>query len=296
MKNNVSRAPRWQRVGFLIGAVLLLAAAAAVWRQREIVNDALASVRHPDVMQLALLLSAILANLMLSALMLSLLMSRYGRVGVFEMQALVAASALLNYLPLRAGMFGRIAWHKTVNHIPATDSARTIMQAIVISAGCAVYIAVVAAIAHAMPKALWPGAALPVPILLLAALHRNLRIWALAILFRYLDLGLWALRYHVAFALIGAPIEPSGALAFACISMMANLVPFVSNGLGLREWAIGLTAPLLTAHHLELGITAELVNRAAEIIVIGFAGAICMFLLARRWKRLPARRDSTESA
>jgi hypothetical protein len=86
----------------------------------------------------------------------------------------------------------------------------------------------------------------------------------------------WAVRYHAAFTLIGSPIPPATALAFACISMIASMVPLSSNGLGLREWAIGAAAPMLTAYQLELGLTAELVNRAAElamVTVVGLAGA-----------------------
>ena len=58
------------------------------------------------------------------------------------------------------------------------------------------------------------------------------------------------------------------------LPMIVTLVPFFSNGLGLREWAIGLAAPLLTVYQLEHGITAELVNRAGELIVVLIAGLV----------------------
>ncbi len=68
-----------------------------------------------------------------------------------------------------------------------------------------------------------------------------------------------------------------------CVSVVAMLVPFVSNGLGIREWAIGLFAPFLGDSTLEIGLTAELVNRAAEIVVVVVAGvAAIVWLRCRR--------------
>ena len=67
--------------------------------------------------------------------------------------------------------------------------------------------------------------------------------------------------------------------------MIATMVPFVSNGIGLREWSIGLLAPLLADVTLERGLAAELVQRAAEIAVIlpsGFLGTWWLWRDARR--------------
>ncbi|MHC4784997.1 MAG: hypothetical protein ACYTE6_03445, partial [Planctomycetota bacterium] len=72
---------------------------------------------------------------------------------------------------------------------------------------------------------------------------------------------------------------------FACLSVVPMLVPFVGNGLGLREWAVGLAAPLLTPYVLGLGLAAELLNRAAELVVIvilGLGGIAWLTLRARR--------------
>ena len=103
---------------------------------------------------------------------------------------------------------------------------------------------------------------------------------ALAGLIRYVEVFVWAARYYAAFKLIDYTISIESALAFACISMIATLVPFFSNGLGLREWAIGLAAQLLTEYQLEHGITAELVNRAGELIVVLIVGLVGIAWLA----------------
>ncbi len=73
------------------------------------------------------------------------------------------------------------------------------------------------------------------------------------------------------------------------------LVPTGGNGLGVREWAIGLAAPLLTDYQIELGLTADLVNRAAELVVIVVAGLASITWLGRRGKRRCAAPTSHRS-
>ncbi len=230
-------------------------------------------MRQPSLPLLVLLIVCVLGNIALTALMFSVLMSRYGKVRLIEMQALIAAATLLNFLPLRPGLFGRIAYHKTINDIPPVDTAKTIGQAIALSVGVAGCLALCLVLAAQFQLTIWIVLALPFALLALSTLVGSIRVWALAGLIRYVEVFLWAGRYYAAFALIDYTISIEAAMAFACISMIATLVPFFSNGLGLREWAIGLAAPLLTvAYQLEHGITAELVNRAGELIVVLIAG------------------------
>lgn len=132
----------------------------------------------------------------------------------------------------------------------------------------------------------------PAPLLLAACAWRAIRPWAAALLIRLAEVLVWAVRYYAAFRLLGVTVDPEAALAFACISIVATLVPFVSNGLGIREWAIGLAAPLLSDQTMEIGLTAELVNRAVEIVVIVAAGSIATPLLARH--RMPTRAGSPD--
>ena len=282
--------PRWWRwVAVLLGMGLIAAAVIVVWREQDAVAMAIAAMRRPSLPYVALLLGGVVANIVLTGLMFSLLMSRFGRVGVLEMQALIAAATLINFLPLRPGLFGRIAYHKAVNRILAIHSAKTIVQASILSASIVTYLGMVIAVSAALHISLFHGVLAPIPLLGAGTLLPRLRIWLVAALLRYLEVFVWAARYYAAFALIGSPIGSTGALAFACISMMATMLPFVSNGLGLREWAIGLAAPFLTDYVLELGITAELVNRAAEIIIVVILG-----LAGIAW--LGARRRHTGAA
>lgn len=281
---------RW--LGLIIGLGLIITAVVVLLQQREVLTAALAAIRRPAPGYLALLLAGVAANVILTGIMFSLLMSRYGRVGLLEMQALIAAATLVNYLPLRPGLPGRIAYHKAVNQILAIHSAKTIVQASMLSLLMVAYLAAVIGLTRSLGGSdtwLWCGLLGPVPLLIAGSFVRSLRIWLLAGLVRYAEVFVWALRYYAAFKLIDLPISATESLLFACVSMIATMVPFVSNGLGLREWAVGLASPLQGVGRLEQGITAELVNRAAEmvmVLVLGLAGLA--YLAARRRGRTSA--------
>lgn len=277
---------RWLRwVGLAVGAGLLAAAVITVAREHETIAVALDTVRRPTAGTAFLLAGTVVANVVLAGLTFSVLIARYGRVGLLEMQALIAAAALLNFLPLRPGLFGRIAYHRTVNGIPAMDSVKAVVQAAGLSVAVAAYLALALAVSVQLAVPLWATAGLPVPVLAAATAVRGLRIWVLAGLTRYLGVMVWAVRYHAAFTLLGSPIDADAALAFACVSSLAMLVPFVGNGLGLREWGVGLAAPLLTPYALQLGLMGELVNRGAELVVVlvlGLGGLAWLTARARR--------------
>ncbi len=283
----------WRRwlpwAGLVVGLALLAAAIVTVAGEREAITEALAAVRHPSLWRVCLLVVAVAANLVLSALMLRVLISRYGRVAAIEMQALVATSALLNFLPLRPGLFGRIAYHRAFNAIPAIATVKTVLQAAGLSVAVAAYLALALVVSWWLAVPLWVPVGLAVPLLAIALAIRPARVWVAAGLIRYLEVMVWALRYHLAFALLGSPIDPHSALAFSCLSLVAMLVPIVGNGLGLREWAVGLAAPLLTPYVLGLGLAADLVNRAAELVVIPVLG-----LGGMAWLTWNARKQRSE--
>jgi hypothetical protein len=94
----------------------------------------------------------------------------------------------------------------------------------------------------------------------------------------------------VVFALVGAPIGLPGAVAFAAVCQVALVVPFIGNGLGVREWAIALTAAALPPAVLGsdmgagMGLLADLVNRAAEVLVVIPVGMASVAYLSRRMR------------
>lgn len=282
--------PRWLRwAAFFGGALLLGAAAWAVMGRRETFEQALGAMQRPDAAQLALLLGSVVINVVGTGVMFSVLMARYGRVGRLEMQAIIATAALLNVLPLRPGLLGRIAWHKAINEIPASATVVVSLQAAGLSVGVAAYVAL-ALLGAAAGFPLWVSAGLPVPVL--AALRRE-RL-AAAALVRYLEVLVLAARYHAAFALVGSPVEVEQALAFACVGVVAGLFPLLGNGLGVREWAVGAAAQMLTPYVLQQGLAADLLNRAAELLVVlilGLAGAAWLGRKRRSDKATERRRE-----
>ena len=276
---------RWLGLG--LGAILLAAAVATVVARREIFGTAVAAIRHPAAWDVALLLGTILANVVLTGLVFSVLMSRYGRVGVLEMQALIVAAALANFLPLRPGLFGRAAYHKAFNDIPIAATFTVTLVAMGLSLTIAAYLAMALFAAGHTAIQLWVMVAVPVPVLAAAAVLRRSRAIVVAGLLRYVEVILLAVRYHAAFALIGSPIEHASALTISCVSLVATLVPLSGNGLGLREWAVGIAAPLVTPWVVEMGLAADLLNRAAEVLLVVPLGVGALAWLG--WRRRSTR-------
>jgi hypothetical protein len=272
------------RAGLIVGIGLVVAAVGMVWSSRDQVAQALGEVRNPSPLHVAILLASVIVNIALSGLLFSVLMAKYGTVRLLEMQALIASSALLNYLPLRPGFFGRVAYHKAVNRIAAIDAAKAVVQAAICTGIIAAYLALALATCRTLDAPLIIAALLPAPLVAIGALVGPWRRWSLALGIRSVEIAVWALRYWAAFGLLGIAIDAETSMALACIGVIATMVPLLSNGLGLREWAIGLASPWLTANvaSLQLGLAADLVNRAAELVVVTIAGLAGIAYLARR--------------
>jgi len=220
------------------------------------------------------------------------------RVGIGEMHALIGAAWLLNYLPLRPGLIGRVAYHKAVHGIAVHDSARIVL--VQIAAGGAA--AGVLALLLAASRVLGTGAAGPVLATaglaagLIAASawgrRRERRWWPipLVLALKLGDMWLWTFRYGLLFTLVDVPIRAEGALAVAVVSQFASLIPLSGNGLGLREWAVGLCADSLPAGWASAaggamqaaGLSADLVNRAVEVAIAVPVGLASVAWLGRR--------------
>lgn len=289
---------RLQGLGLLVGAGLLVAALALLWRQRESVTLALASVRGLPRFQLGalglFLSGSILASIALSGLMFSVLVRRYGHVGILEMQALIAAATLVNHLPTRLGSVSRVAYHRAVNDIAVRDSVKVVMQGLAISGGVAGCCAVAALASMRLGVPVWLLLVAPLPVMMVGLVGGDSRRrFLLAALPRYGEALLLAARYYVVFSLIGTPIEASSSIALACVNMLATVVPVLGSGLGLRAWAVGLLAPTLAGVSVEVGIIADLISRAAELVIAIPAGSLGVAYLARR-RRLGRSRPSPD--
>ncbi|MFM8818671.1 MAG: hypothetical protein ACKOHI_12515, partial [Phycisphaerales bacterium] len=67
------------------------------------------------------------------------------------------------------------------------------------------------------------------------------------------------------------------------------LTPFIGNGLGVREWAVGLAAPLLGGYETDAGLAAQLTGRAVDaLMVVAMGGPALAWIASRRIVPAPA--------
>lgn len=297
---------KWVRgVAFAMGLLLIGAACLAVWRERSGLEEAWRSVRAGRWLLVGGVILLPCVNWLLTSVMFWALMpgpkEAHGAptVGVGEMTRLIGAAWLANYLPARPGFFGRLAYHKAVNDISVTRALAAMFGAIACGG---VAVGLTLAITVWLPGRAW---GLAVPAVVLCALAGVLWRWGLwgrcvlALGMRYVDVLVWMGRYFAAFALVGRPLSATEAAAMAAVSQVAMLVPFVGNGLGVREWAIRLAAPALPvwlagadALTGPTALSADLLNRAGEIIAAIPVGLVCGAGIASRIARLTPRGGS----
>lgn len=284
---------QWRRrFGYLLGAVLLGACIVAAGRGGDF--SALAG-NWPLGLGLG---GLVVINIALTGLVFTCLTRPFeqpGRpVGIIEMQALIAASTLANYLPLRPGLFGRATYLKLRHGIALTDSLRILVAAIVISlvvyALCLLGVVLMgeraAGALGGVLVIIAVGAGLMWSVQLVSATGR-VRYAGVAALVRCVDTLVVIGRVMLAFAIIGRPISLAEATVLATSGMFITLLGITPNGLGLREWLYGLIAGAGlfggdVGAGLELGLAAALVDRAAEAAAAIALGTVSLWWLRRQ--------------
>lgn len=278
--------------GFTVGLALIIAAIIAIARSAPTLDHLRAVIVHPDWMVITAAACAALASVAAGGGMFHALVRRHGRISLFEMQRLIAASSVLNYLPLRPGLVGRIAYQQVVCEIPLRRSTLSIVEAAVLCAVSIVWLAFAVALVQFTQARVIGGvvAALPVFTALAYAWPSEApwRVYCEALFWRWIDLLAWTVRYAAVFALLGIDLTPESAAAAACIAASANMIPFVGNGLGVREWAIGLAGPALATWTTDIGLAAELLNRAIDLVVVVPIGCASLPSIARAMRTATA--------
>lgn len=292
-------------LAFIVGCLLV---AAAVWiatGQSGSLATAWKAIRIADPMLIGLALALPVVSLVLTSAVFWILTTRYGVVGRREMLELISSAWLLNYLPLWPGMIGRLAYHQRVNRIPIPSSAVALIWANVLTLAAALVqlAAIVAAALFSTPGGALFTVACASPVMLCGALAVYAKLkppapdppfWRLpaSLTVRLVEMQVWGARYYVAFALIGAPLGWGAALVLACATQLATLLPITGNGLGLREWVVGIAAPLLPLGFtlradVDMGtaLSADLVHRAIEVALAAPIGIIATSFVARRLSR-----------
>lgn len=268
-------------VGCFVGAIIFAA------REREEISAALAALRDPPPFAIVSVLLSVVIGAVLTAALFHILMRRYATIPFAEMLALMTATACANYLPLKPGFVGRVAYHRIRHGIRATHTLRTIVEAIGLSGTVA---SLFLASLFFLQSIGVPGefAMMAPSLLAIAGFAQPLRSLALALLVRQAEFVLLTFRYWAVFRLIGAPIDLDAAIVLASVNAIATLIPLVSNGLGIREWLTGLITPWVSPDTFAEGVIAELVHRVAEVAVITPLGILSMIGLARYVRRHPA--------
>jgi hypothetical protein len=301
---------RWRWVGFVVSAVLMGAAVWAVRTQWGSLTQVAETARGGQWRLAGAAVALPVFNWILTSGVFYFLMnSGEGAAGcgrrhvpLGEMTLLIGSAWLLNYLPLSPGMFGRVAYHRAVHRVPVIASIGVLVAALVI--GIVVVGAVLAVVVAAgrSLSAQTYAVLLGAPVVMLAGLawagarlRPAGRTWryAAAAALRWLDVVVWMARYFVVFELLGRRLTLPEAAAIAAASQAAMQVPLIGNGLGVREWAVGLVGPVLppwmsagsAGLSRGLGLSADLLNRGFELIAALPVGLACTAALARRQAR-----------
>lgn len=294
-----------------IGILLLGAAMWVIWRQHEALQRAMDAARAAPAWLVLATLFLPLGNWLISSTIFYLLTRRLASVGKCEMAALIGSAWLLNMLPFKPGLVGRVAYHKAISGVPIVKSIGVTITAM-LSGSVAIVLTVGAQLlldgdlrASAPPGRLaWVGAG----VVLAATLPAGVLLWrrralgepllsggravGAAILLRIADTHLWSLRYLLAFRLIGYDQPYGVCVVIAGVSQIAGQMPVQ---LGLREWTVGLTSgairlgvhPLATAAAAP-GLMADLVCRAAEIACAIPVGIVSFLWIRRHLARARA--------
>ena len=214
-------------------------------------------------------------------------------VGLGDMIALIGATSILNYLPMRAGLVGRAAYLKRHHEIGYRTSA--VMMLVVAGGTVYVFAALVgatlwrlrfdplwwAAVLGAMVigaavapvllrwKLRWTPGLKDVPAGWFERARLTATLGALALLLaRMLDVFLLAGRLYLAARIFGTPLEWPAALVMASGGMFITLATPLPNGLGLRESIYGLFAAVGVGGEAlpsgSMGVAIGLIDRAVE--------------------------------
>jgi len=282
-----------KRIGFVVGLVLLVGAGVYLLSEPETLRGFVEQIRHAPMWAVVVVLVGPMVNWVFVGLCLHALIRRHGMVGRGEMLALVGSAWLLNHLPMRPGLVGRIGYHSKVNQIRVRDSIEasvwSMVYAGIASAGALVVVLVV-------PQDISLGVLvmylmIPIGLSLLLAIggfaksHRVGYLF-LGLMFRNADVVVWMVRYAGAFAMLGIEITPMQIVLITAASQIAQLIPFTGGGFGFREWGVGIAAGLSSSGAtitMRTAIGADVINRIAETVIVIPLGMVCTMLVARRF-------------
>ena len=233
----------------------------------------------------------------------------HGRpVRILDWVAMLPASGLLNYLPMRVGLIGRVAYMKKMYGIGYRANVLVMLALAAASGG--VYLlaggltvvlgdfsplwwALLAAGLIGGAIVGWPLAAWGIG-LEKGFKPRGLPAWITAIyVLRFADLLCVAARLLIAAQIVGRPMDYALALKMAVVCNLAMLLSPVPGGIGIRETLGGMLIQwqggAAGAVTLSEAMAMLLVDRATEVIVTGVSGLAGLGYM--RWKMAAANSE-----
>jgi len=282
---------QYRCIAWCLGIVLLAAAIFTIWSRSGEISSAILSIERPSLWSILSLVGITIISTGLVSESFRQLLNRKGiaetgacPIGRSEMFWLILVTGMLNWLPLRAGLIGRTVYHHKVNRIRASQSIRVLLEFVVILvcvAGLALLLAVLGNRCGVHPSLVL---LFPVLIAVPLAFPKRSGCWTIAILFRYGDVVLLALKYWIIFDLMNHQITLETAILLAGAGSIASLLPLPTGGLGGREWIIGLVAAWVTVFPaaIALGLLADMVNRLVELVVVVPLGLFGLRIVKKR--------------
>jgi len=270
----IMRHPIFRVVTFVVGLAMVVA---ALWY-------ALAGVKWQVIadtppMDFVMLAGLVVASVVLTGALfwqVNLSFDAKPPVALIRMIELIAASSLLNYLPLRPGLLGRAAYLKARHSMPLRQS----VQVLLIVIGLSTVVAMLTVLVGVLPADLrWYGGGGAVvivsagtpPIARLLLRRRVTHAWAW-IPMRCMELAVAAGRLWLAFAIVGSEIAYWQALIAAAGGFLVSLTGLTPNGLGLREWVVTALATMVSPALTAPAALATVIDRAAEAVVFAVVG------------------------
>lgn len=229
---------------------------------------------------------------------------RIKRVSLLDWVAMLPASGLLNYLPMRVGLIGRIAYMKKLYGIGYRANLLVMLALAMASGGVYLLAGGLTVILGEFSPLWWTllaagmvgGAIVGWPLAIWGIelekgiRPRGLPAWITALYaLRFADLLCVALRLLIAAQIVGRPMDFPLALKLAVVCNLAMLVSPVPGGIGIREWLGGLLIQWQGEGQgvvkLEEAAALLLVDRATEVIVTGIGGMAGLAYMRRKMNR-----------
>lgn len=278
------RHPAVRGVALACGAALVVAAAVIAVRQVDFARLADAPWWLLPAMAACVILNQTLASVLVCIQ--TWAFDCDTRITQKKMWQLTAASRLLNYLPMQAGLIGRATYLHVKHGMPVKQAGLSLLVtfgygvAIVTPLGLVALLAPpdvrliamsVTAIAFmvAFPFAGW--------IIEIALRRRMVMLWAWSPL-RLVDLAINAAKTWLAFHALGIELTFAQAVGLKAVGVLIEMLGLTPHGLGLREWAIAAVSKFAAIATAPEALAATLIERGVDAVMtvamglVGLAG------------------------